>query len=197
MWFLFVCACAEICVCMLTYFTVSKCVFIQSSHPQCPGIKQKEGWEVRSGAATTFPSPRHSVILWARQTNRPSPRARWAQQGGIARSEYSLGQDRMGWQAPDRCSSLFSPQKTRTITNREMPWQLGYGVTGRGLFIQGNPATFVNSATQEHTHGHKYASTHAKFLTFDRPQNFYGCSITMVTVSTVCPTSSVISTRNI
>lgn len=168
-----VCVCSHV-VCVCAYMNL--CVYIsefmliylpcvsQSSYPHCPGIKQKEGWGVRSGAASTFPSPWHSVILWARQTNRPGPRARWAQQGGIARSGYSLGQGRMGWQAFDRCSSLFSPQKTGTITNREMSWQLGYGVTGRGLLITANSATFVNSATQEHTDMH--ASPHVHMQSF-------------------------------
>lgn len=139
---------------------------IPSSHPQYPGTKQKEGWEVRSGAAATFPSPRHSVILWARQTNRPGPRARWAQQGGIARSAYSLGQDRTGWQPLIDAAHYFHPHKTGTLTNRETPWQLGYEVTGRGLFIPAKAATFVNSATQERTQN-----------TFDWPTKFCGCSL--------------------
>lgn len=119
----------------------------------------------------------HSVILRAKQTNRSSPRARWAQQGGIARSGYSLGQDRMRWQASDRCCSLFSSQKTGTITNREMPWQLGYGVTGRGLFIPASPATFVNSATEEHM----LTNTESKVSNTDRPTNFCRRSIRMAT----------------
>lgn len=77
-------------------------------------------------------------------------------QGGLSRvalpgQRIALGQDRTGWQPLIDAAHYFHPHKTGTLTNRETPWQLGYEVTGRGLFISAEAATFVKSATQERT----------------------------------------------
>lgn len=130
---------------------------IQSSHPQCPGIKQKEGWEVRSGAATTSPSPRHSVILWARQTNRPGPRARWAQQGGTARSGYSLGQDRMGWQPLIDAAHYFHPRKLGQLQTERCHGNWGMRSQAEGFSSQ---LTQPRLSTQPHRSAHTCTQTH-------------------------------------
>lgn len=108
----------EMLVCMLIYLKCKQMCF--SSQPQHPGIKQKEGWEVRSGAVATPPSPQHSVRLWAKANKQSWPAAGCAQQGGIARSGYRREEDRKDGRRLIDAAHYFQPRKTGTNTKETM-----------------------------------------------------------------------------
>lgn len=90
------------------------------SQPQQPGIKQKEGVRGRGRGSDdlSLSAAQCHTLGKGKQT------VLACGQGGLSRvawlgQRYHLEQDRKGWQASDRCCSLFSTQKNRKKKKQE------------------------------------------------------------------------------
>ena len=160
MWFLCVCVnlCAELCVCMLIYPTVSKCVLSSHHTPSALALSRRRG--ERSGQGQPRPLRLRGTVSYfgqGKQTGLASG------QGGLSRVALpgqGLAWDRTGWDGRPLIDAghYFHPRKLGQLQTERC-----HGNWGKGSRAEG----FSSQLTQPHlsTQPHKSTRTNIQVHT--------------------------------
>lgn len=171
MWFLFrVCEsmCRNMCVCMLIYLTVSKCVLSSHHTPSALALSRRRG--ERSGQGQPRPLRLRGTVSSFGQGKQTGLASGQGGLSGVAVPGQGIAWDRTGWDGRPLIDAghYFHPRKLGQLQTERCHGNWGMGSRAEGFSSQlAQPHLSTQPHKSAHTHGHKYTSTQVNFLTFD------------------------------